>query len=243
MKFKHLFSAAAITLALSFGFTSCSSDDDDYVPIDPVTKLNKDLSKDSKTENTIGTIVGNDNGVVQLRNFRQVVKNDKEEEIESPLFYFDFINHDAGTEEQHNISLAAPSSMAITANLEAGYTLSYIDKDFKDVKADDQFTPLKSEVKDKEGNTKTVSQSGLRDMLINGTPRRLDEFGWCDYIFTENNKETHRVIAIENRTLILVKDSKPLVKFKVNNIYENEKPNKEEKPDNYRFYSIDYQAL
>lgn len=243
MKFKHLFSAAAITLALSFGFTSCSSDDDDH--FDPnATISTKDLSSSSQTKNSKGIVVEKASGIFELRNFQQfeldengqiiiedieikegdkVVRTEKKEKT-SAVYYFDFTKNDAATEKNHIISFSGTTKVEVTANSEAGYTLSFIDNiPFADVKASDTFNAIKS-------NT-----SGLRKMYWNETIREMSEQGWCDYF-----AGTHEVRPVTDRTLILSKDGKAIYKIKMNSIYQNETPIDFK---NYAFYSIDYQTL
>lgn len=239
MKFKHLFSAAAITLALSFGFTSCSSDDDDH--FDPnATISTKDLSSSSQTKNSKGIVVEKASGIFELRNFQQfeldengqiiiedieikegdkVVRTEKKEKT-SAVYYFDFTNNDAATKEKHSISFDATRMVSAKTNTDRGYTLSAIDKKFEDVVATDEFL--------------AAANNSLGLALPAPTAP-----GWALY----SGAPAHRVDVKENYTMILSKDGKPVVKFRINSIYENGKPNKDEQPDNMVFYSIDYQAL
>lgn len=243
MKFKYLFTATAITCALSFGFVSCSSDDDDH--FDPnATISTKDLASNSQTKNSKGIVTEKASGIFELRNFQQfeldgngqiiiedveikeggkVIRTEKKEKT-TAVYYFDIAKNDAAAENNHSISLSGTTKVEVTANTEAGYTLSFIDNiPFADVKASDTFNAIKS-------NT-----SGLRKMYWNETIRDISEQGWCDYF-----ADTHEVRPVADRTLILSKDGKALYKIKMNSIYQNETPIDFK---NFVFYSIDYQAL
>lgn len=235
MNIKHLFASAAVACILSIGFTACSSDDDDFVPTDPEeTELNIDLAKDSETKNARGTIV-EEKGVFKLRNFQQVEANEEDKVVTSKLYYFDFEENDAGVLKAHSISLSGTTSVEIKANMDEGYTLSYIDSPLEYVKTGDNFKPILTEKKDKEGNVTKESKTDLRKVIMPGFNMPPTEHGWADYY-----GETHEVRPVADRTFILVKNGKAIYKFKINSIYENETPVDYK---NFVFYSIDYQEL
>jgi len=108
--------------------------------------------------------------------------------------------------------------MDVIANTAKSFTLSYIDKAYETVNSADQFMALAD------------NKAGI----VIGTTG----IGWAGY-----NLDTHHVIAVKDRTFILSKDGKPYFKFRVNNVYSDEKPNKAMASDNYVFYSIDYQEF
>lgn len=218
MRIKQLFAATAIASVLSFSFVSCS-DDDDFNPEAVLTT--KDLSKDSKTNNSKGTVTEKASGVFELRNFNQltVTEEGTATSEKASVYYFDFASNDASTAEAAPIKLNATQRVIDhVPNIAAGYSLSYIEKAFELVKANDEFTAAPN---DKLGLAFGGSQ------------------GWASY----SGAPAHRVDAKKDFTMIVMKDNKAVFKYRVNSIYEDEKPNKDVEPDNMVFYSIDYQAL
>ncbi|WP_294186466.1 hypothetical protein [uncultured Sphingobacterium sp.] len=227
----RLFTTAALLCALSLGFTSCSKDDDKVEQVEPEYQAKVmvkdgetvDLTKVSKTINTQGTIKRTGN-TYSLRNFKQftIDEDGKATTTAAQTYYFDFKENDGLNASDFIVSFNAKSSNVdlITNNVK-GYTLSFIDKAFEDVKSTDQFTS--------ESNNLLGLQSSYAPNVI----------GWANYTGQPN----HQVLAVANRTIIISKEGKPFFKIRMNNVYENETMNREIAPNNYFFYSIDYQEF
>ena len=226
MNIKHLATIAAISFA-TIGFTSCSKDKDNTATeqeYDARVKV-KDGEKVyipfvSAAGNAEGTIERKGN-VYQLRNYRQGTMNAIGTAVvtANTNYYFDFKENDAANETNAAVTLPNSTRSAnLQANTTAGYTLSYINKAFEAVTATDEFTVA------------TEGRLGLESATVPG---------WLKYTGGPN----HQVLAIENRTFILLKDGKPFFKFKVNSVYSNETMEKEVAPSNYFYYSIDYQEF
>ena len=223
-----LFTTAALVCALSLGFTSCSKDDDKVEQVEPEYQAKVmvkdgetvDLTKVSKTINTQGT-VKRTGKTYSLRNFRQftIGEDGKATTTAAETYYFDFKENDATLAADAPLILVAKQRvMDINANVLKSFNLSYIDKPFDQVSSTDQFISISD-------NKAGISMS-------------TSVIGWASY-----NLITHHVIAVKDRTFILLKEGKPYFKFKVNSVYSDEKPNKEIASDNYVFYSIDYQEF
>lgn len=226
-----LFTTAALVCALSLGFTSCSKDDDKVEQVEPEYQAKVmvkdgetvDLTKVSKTINTQGT-VKRTGKTYSLRNFRQftIGEDGKATTTAAETYYFDFKENDGLSKADFVVSINAKgSNVDLITNNSKGYTLSYIDKAFHEVKATDEFTAAK--------NNLLGLQSTYAPNVI----------GWADYTGSPN----HQVLAVANRTIIISKDAKPFFKIRMNSVYENETMNREVAPNNYFFYSIDYQEF
>ncbi len=224
----RLFTTAALLCALSLGFTSCSKDDDKVEQVEPEYQAKVmvkdgetvDLTKVSKTINTQGTIKRTGN-TYSLRNFKQfsIGEDGKATTTAAQTYYFDFKENDGQQTTDAPLTLIAQQRvMDVIANTAKSFTLSYIDKAYETVNSADQFVAL------------TDNKAGI---VIGSTG-----IGWAGY-----NTTTHHVIAVKDRTFILSKDGKPYFKFRVNNVYSDETPNKAIASDNYVFYSIDYQEF
>ncbi len=221
-----LFRIAAIACFITVGFTACEkdnhiSDDDTDQEHQPKVVVKdgetKDLVNVSTTSNTQGTI-SRDGERYALRNFRQfAIEDGKVTENVATTFYFDFKENDAvDAEEAPLIWIAESQAMGVEPNTAKGYSLSYIDKRFGAVRADDDFTAVEK-------------------MGIAFAPGAT---GWATY-----NMQTHTVEAVAGRTLVLLKDGEPQFKFQIRSIYSDETPNKESGPTNYIYYAIDYQDI
>ncbi|MCS4226075.1 hypothetical protein [Sphingobacterium sp. BIGb0165] len=226
-----LFTTAALLCALSLGFTSCSKDDDKVEQVEQEYQAKVmvkdgetvDLKKVSKTINTQGTIKRTGK-IYSLRNFRQftIGEDGKATTTAAETFYFDFKENDGISKADFVVSINAKgSNVDFVTNNSKGYTLSYIDKAFDEVKATDEFTAAK--------NNLLGLQSTYAPNVI----------GWANYTGAPN----HQVLAVANRTIIVLKDNKPFFKIRMNSVYENETMNREVAPNNYFFYSIDYQEF
>jgi len=226
-----LFTTAALVCALSLGFTSCSKDDDKVEQVEPEYQAKVmvkdgetvDLTKVSKTINTQGTIKRTGK-TYSLRNFRQftIDEDGKATTTAAETFYFDFKENDGLSAADFVVSINAKgTNVDFVTNSTKGYTLSYIDKAFEEVKANDQFIAAT--------NNLLGLQSAYAPNVI----------GWSNYTGSPN----HQILAVTNRTLIISKDNRPFFKIRMNSVYENEKPEQEIAPRNYYFYSIDYQEF
>ncbi|MNG83463.1 hypothetical protein D3C87_543210 [compost metagenome] len=226
-----LFTTAALLCALSLGFTSCSKDDDNVIITEQEYQAKvsvKDgetvnLANISRTSNSQGTINRKGN-VYSLRNFKQFIVGDdnKATTTAATTYYFDFKENDGASNNNFMIYVNAKgSNVDLATNSLKGYTLSYIDKAFDEVKASDQFIAAT--------NNLLGLQSAYAPNVI----------GWANYTGAPN----HQVLAVANRTIIVLKDNKPFFKIRMNSVYENETMNREVAPNNYFFYSIDYQEF
>lgn len=231
---KNLFTPIALVCALTFGFTSCSKDDN--TPTIPDYQANVmvkdgetiDLAKASKTKNTEGTI-SRKGKVYSLRDFRQFSIDEEGITTTTPdkTYFFDFKENDGSPHTDFIASMSGTTSVTFSTNDEKGYTLSFIDKNFDLVTANDQFTAI-------EDNTSAIHKMTIPP----GVETERTAAGWCNY-----NAITHIVSAVENRTLIVSKERKPYFKIRINSIYSNGEPNTPEKASNMMFYSIDYQEF
>ncbi|MEI2272727.1 hypothetical protein OHD16_11290 [Sphingobacterium sp. ML3W] len=226
-----LFTTSALLCALSLGFTSCSKDDDNTIVTEQEYQAKvtvKDgetvnLANISRTSNSQGTINRKGN-VYSLRNFKQFTVGDdnKATTTAATTYYLDFKENDGASSNNFMVYVNAKgSNVDLATNSLKGYTLSYIDKAFDEVKATDQFVAAK--------NNLLGLQSAYAPNVI----------GWANYTGAPN----HQVLAVANRTIIVLKDNKPFFKIRMNSVYENETMNHEVAPNNYFFYSIDYQEL
>jgi len=228
-----LFKTAAFAVVLAIGFTSCSKDSDNEEP-EYAAKVTlkdgetKDLSTVASAKNTEGTI-GRQNNVYAIRNLRQVTittaADGKTTTVANPNFFFDFKENDATVESDAMVVLPGTLASKLKSNVAKGYTLSYIDKAFESVTANDQFIAAKD-------NT-----LALHKMNDRAQPDPTIE-GWL--IYTPAN---HQVNPVQNRTLIISKDGKALFKFRANSVYSGGKPEKDDSPRNYFFYSVDYKEF
>ncbi|WP_312336403.1 hypothetical protein [Sphingobacterium sp.] len=232
----RLFTTAALLCALSLGFTSCSKDDDKVEQVEPEYQAKVmvkdgetvDLTKVSKTINTQGTIKRTGN-TYSLRNFKQFTMGEdgKATTTASADYYFDFKENDATSDADKMLSLSGTAAVTLKTNTEKGYTLSYIDKSFDQVQASDQLISIEN------------NASEIYKMIIPPATQTIrTESGWCNYSLVN-----HIVTVVENRTLVISKDKKPLFKIRMNSIYSDGKPNADEKASNMVFYSIDYQEF
>lgn len=219
-----LFTATALVCALTFGFTSCDKDNETPTEQEYQAKVmvkngeTKDLVTVSTTANTSGTIQRNGE-VYSLRNFRQFTldTDGKPTTTVSTAFYFDFKENDAVAETESPITFVAQAqAMGLKPNTEKGYSLAYIDKAFNQVVTTDQFI-------------------NIAEIGIAFSPTAI---GWASYDMTD-----HTVKPVSGRTIILLKNEKPTFKIHLRSIYSDETPNKEKGPDNYIFYSVDYQEF
>ncbi|RZF61353.1 HmuY family protein [Sphingobacterium corticibacterium] len=221
-----LFRIALLACFITVGFTSCEKDNsmpDEDTDQEHQPKIivqdgeTKDLADVSTTSNTQGTISRYGERYT-LRNFRQFVVEDNEAtENVATTFYFDFKENDAVAAEDAPLTwIAEAREMGVQPNTAKGYTLSYIDKRFGAVTADDEFT--------------TVEKMGIAF-----APTAI---GWATY-----NMQTHTVEAVAGRTLVLSKDGEPQFKFQIRSIYSDETPNNESGPTNYIYYTVDYQDI
>lgn len=220
-----LFTTAALVCALSFGFTSCSKDDDNTMQVE-TPKVIKNLKNNSKTDFTQGELTVK-NDIFSLKNFKQfaVSEDGKPTAEAAKIYYYNFSENDGTDIRTNMISLSGDTKVTVTANAANGYTLSYIDKTFNDVVATDKFTAI------------STNSSSIYKMKFGGKESVRSESGWCNY----DGDNNHLVTAQENRTLIISKHGRPFFKLKMNSIYENEKAN--ESANNFVFYSIDYQEF
>ncbi|WP_286727596.1 MULTISPECIES: hypothetical protein [Sphingobacterium] len=227
----RLFTTAALLCALSLGFTSCSKDDDKVEQVEPEYQAKVmvkdgetvDLTKVSKTINTQGTIKRTGN-TYSLRNFKQftIGEDGKATTTAAQTYYFDFKENDGLNASDFIVSInAQPTNVDFITNAIKGYTLSYIEKPFDEVKSTDQFL---------------VAKDNLLGLQTSFAPNVI---GWADY----TGKPNHQIVAVANRTIIISKEGKPFFKIRMNNVYENETMNREIAPNNYFFYSIDYQEF
>ncbi|MEJ5053820.1 hypothetical protein [Sphingobacterium sp. MYb382] len=220
-----LFKTAAFAVVLAIGFTSCSKDSDNEEP-EYAAKVTlkdgetKDLSTVASAKNTVGTINRKGN-VYGIRNFRQLTlgQDGKPTTTAEREFFFDFKENDATAATDAMVSFTgydrAPN---LKSNVAKGFTLSYIDKAFDSVLANDQFIAAKD------------NSLGLNSASV---------VGWANYSGAPN----HQILPVANRTFVIIKDGKALFKFKINSVYSNEKPEKDVQPTNYFFYSVDYKEF
>lgn len=239
------FLSAALILAVSF--SACSTDDDIAPQPEPEYEARimiedgatVDISDKSVVDNVTGKIT-REGQVYQLRDFQITdgIPVEQKDFLGNPIldengdpvtkessldiFYFDFKENDAATEDDYLVTLGASTSTAnLLVDTVNGYGLSYIDKAFESVNANDTFTEAED------------NQLGLR------TPYTPDVEAWLEYTGGPN----HQVLPVEGRTYILTKDGKPYFKFRVNSVYSGGEPERERAPGNYFFYSIDYQEF
>lgn len=222
----------AMACAITIGFSACSKDDKDPVVQEYQAKVylkdgeSKDYTKASSTKNTEGTISRKGN-VYALRNLRQftVDTDGKTTTTAATDYFFDFKENDATAAVDAMLTLPATNAVRLKSNVEKGYTLSYIDKAFESVTIKDQFIAVKD------------NEFGLNGITDRGIPAP-EIIGWINYTPTN-----HQVIPVIDRTIIILKDSKPVFKFRVNSVYSNGAPEKENGPRNTFFYSVDYQEF
>lgn len=227
-----LFKMTALACALTVGFTAC--DKNDEIPLEQEQDQDyqakvmvkdgetKDLAEVSTTINTEGTISRNGN-VYALRNFRQFTI-DGDGDVTTTVatnFYFDFKENDGTNDTETPLIIPATTAAKLIANEDKGYTLYYIDKAFETVTINDDFIAAAE-------NTLGLQSSYTPDVI-----------GWASY----TGGPKHQVIPVENRTIVIFKDGKAFFKLRINSVYSNEEPEKEEAPTNYFYYSIDYQEF
>ncbi|WP_140938314.1 hypothetical protein [Sphingobacterium lumbrici] len=225
-----LFKISALACALTVGFTACDKDDKNPEEVEQEYQAKvmvkdgetKDLANVSTTVNTEGTI-HRSGDVYALRNFRQftIGENGSATETAATNFYFDFKENDGVDAANSPLILPATTAAKLIANADKGYTLYYIDKAFEEVSPNDDYLPAAE-------NTLGL-QSAYAPNVI----------GWASY----TGGPKHQVIPVENRTIVIFKDGKAFFKLRVNSVYSNGEPEKEEAPTNYFYYSIDYQEF
>lgn len=144
---------------------------------------------------------------------------------EAGTYYFDFTNNDGAINTNYQITFTGSASGDIKARTAGGYSLAYIDKSFSTVTSSDSFTAA------------TSNTIGLNYITTPGGTSGSGN-GWYNY-----NLSTHIVTAVSGRTLILLQNSTPKFKFKINSLYSGGSPNAPSSATNYPYYSFDYEAL
>lgn len=237
MKVKQ-FSIIALASIITAGISSCSKDKDHTtIPIEEeydarvIVKEGQhvNLSDVSNYKFIEGTL-SRKNNVYSLRDLR--VLEEIEEEVDgetilvkkaSTTYGFDFKENDVNSNEEAALTFSASTRNNLQVNLEKGYRLYYINKPFESVNANDTFI---------EAEDGTMGFEGTFFPHNEGK-------GWA--VYTGN--PTHQIVPVENRTIVLFKEGKPIFKFRINSVYSGEQPEKEIAPNNYFYYSVDYQEF